>query len=88
MELEFMKKDKLVLLFSIVLSIFTNLALLMGFKIIKALLLPPEIGNDKLVGFSQYFGYPFYFDTLFFFVLLFIPIVIFIVSAKIVKNEE
>jgi hypothetical protein len=72
-----MKRNKLflkTLFFSFILLI----VLIIGFKKIRVLFPSPEIGSDKLVGFSQYFGYPFYFDNLFFFFLIFFPVAIFL----------
>ncbi|MCL5438471.1 MAG: hypothetical protein M1268_00595 [Patescibacteria group bacterium] len=76
-----MKRNKLFLKTLLVSSIFL-IILMLGFKKTRSLFPPPEIGNDKLIGFSQYFGYPFYFDTIFFFMLILIPICIFVILYK------
>ncbi|MCL4418579.1 hypothetical protein M1146_00585 [Patescibacteria group bacterium] len=80
-----MKRNRLflkTLFFSFILFII----LVSGFKKIRALFPPPEIGSDKLIGFSQYFGYPFYFDNLFFFFLIFFPVVVFLFFLYIKKK--
>lgn len=69
------------------LSSVINVVLLLSFKKIRSLVPPPEIGGDKLIGFSQYFGYPFYFDTIFFFILIFVPILTFIFLYKLNKRK-
>lgn len=51
---------------------------MVSLKKIRTLFPPPEIGSDKLVGFSQYFGYPFYFDYLLFIFLFVFPVTIFL----------
>ena len=71
-----MKRNK-VFLKTFLLSFTLLIVLMFGFKKIRALFPPPEIGSDKLVGFSQYFGYPFYFDSLFFIFLIFFPVAFF-----------
>ena len=54
----------------------------------------PEIGTNKIIGYSQYFGYPFYFDTIFFNILIFLPLLILIIiflrhkMVCKVKNKE
>lgn len=74
-----------IFIYGVSFSLFLNALLLMSFKKIRSLVPPPEIGSDKLVGYTQYYGYPFYFDTLFFFILIFLPISIFIILYKIKK---
>jgi hypothetical protein len=63
-------------------SLFFSLILLsilaVSFKSIRALFPPPEIGSEKLIGFSQYYGYPPYFDNLIFLAIIFIPSVVYL----------
>ncbi len=65
--------------------IFTIL-LLGTFRNLRKLFSPPEIGNEKIIGYTHYYGYPFYFDNIFFF-LLFIPILI-IISVKLIRKVK
>lgn len=58
---------------------------MLTFKKIRNLFPVPEINDDKLVGFSQYYGYPFYFDTIFFFIIIFLPVLIFIFIYRLSK---
>lgn len=68
---------KKIILKSIVSSLILLIFLALTFKKIRALFPIPIIGNDRLVGFSQYFGYPLYFDTIFFFFIISLPLLIF-----------
>lgn len=76
-----------IIIYSILLSSVLNAFLLIYFKKIRALLPPPEISSNKLIGFAQYFGYPLYFDTIFFFFLIFIPILTLIFFYKVNKRK-
>lgn len=67
---------KIIILKSIFFSLILLIVLFITFKKISALFPIPMIGNDKLVGFPQYYGYPLYFDTQFFFFIIFLPILI------------
>lgn len=68
---------------SVITSAVAILFLMLTFKKLRIFFPPPEISNEKLIGFAQYFGYPFYFDTLIFFLIIFLPILIlFIFSVK------
>lgn len=71
---------------SVFISSFLNIILLLSFKKIRSLMPPPEIDEEKLVGFAQYFGYPFYFDTIFFFFLIFVPIFTLILVYELNKK--
>lgn len=64
---------------TMILSAILNSILLFGFKIIRAALPPPEIENEKLIGYPQYFGYPIYYDTVVFFIFVFVPFFIFFI---------
>lgn len=75
-----------IIIYSILSSFFLNVFLLINFKRIRGIFPPPEIGNNKLIGFSQYFGYPFYFDTIFFFFLVFAPVLTFMILYIIHKK--
>lgn len=94
MKFSFKKKYKLFFrsgksknfIYGVFISFFLNGLLVLGFKKIRSLIPPPEIGSDKLIGYSQYYGYPLYFDTLFFFILFFFPILIFIFIYKLKKT--
>jgi hypothetical protein len=59
--------------------------ILVGFRYARSLLNPPEISQDKIVGFSQYFGYPLYFDHALFLVLIILPVIIAIVFHRKLK---
>lgn len=72
-----MKRNK-VFIKTLLLSFVLLIILMFSFKKIRAFFPPPEIGNDKLVGFSQYFGYPFYFDNLLFAFLIAFPVAVFL----------
>lgn len=50
------------------------LSIFATFRYIRSLFYPPEILEEKIVGYAQYFGYPFYFDTLLFFIFVLTPI--------------
>jgi len=76
-----------IILKSTAILFFVILILMLNFKKVRALFPIPEIGNDKLIGFSQYYGYPFYFDTVFFFFLIFLPIGVFMVVYLLSKNK-
>lgn len=69
-------KYKILLIKSIFVSIVLLLILIISFKKIRALFPIPMIGEDKLVGFLQYYGYPLYFDTIFFFLIIFLPVTV------------
>lgn len=68
-------------------SFIFDLFLLASFKKIRSLLPPPEIENNKLIGFSQYFGYPFYIDAIFFFILFSVPVLFFVILYLINKRK-
>lgn len=76
-----------IIIYGILLSSVLNAFLLINFKRIRSLFPPPEIGEEKLVGFAQYYGYPFYFDTIFSFFLILIPILTFIFLYKLNKRK-
>jgi glycosyltransferase involved in cell wall biosynthesis len=60
-----------------------------SFRKIRALIPPPEISEEKLVGYAQYFGYPLSYDTYIFIVIILLPIIILIFfSFKIRTNEK
>ena len=75
------------IIYSILLSSVLNSFLLINFKKIRAIFPPPEISNNNLIGFAQYFGYPLYLDTVFFFFLIFTPALTFIFLHFIFKNK-
>ena len=54
------------------------LFLLLSFKVVRTRFLPPEIGTEKIIGYSQYFGYPLYFDNIFFLYLVCSPFFAFV----------
>ena len=66
-------------LLSLVLSGVIDGLLLLSFKNFRSFFPPPEIGQEKLVGFAQYYGYPIYYDTIYFFILLIVPIITFFI---------
>jgi len=75
-----MRKNNLpikLIIYSILLSSFLNIFLLISFKKIRSIFPPPAIADNKLIGFAQYYGYSFYFDTIFFFFLIAMPILVF-----------
>lgn len=80
-------KLSIIVLKSFVISFFAIVLLAFTFKKIRSLFPVPEIGSDKLIGFSQYYGYPFSFDTIFFFFLIFIPVLIFIVVYSLTESK-
>lgn len=73
MQLKYVK-----IIFLSIFSLCTELVLiLLFFRQIRDLFPAPEIEENKIIGYSQYFGYPFYFDTFIFFLIIFsIPIII------------
>jgi hypothetical protein len=79
-----LKSDlKKVVIKTIIVSTLMIFFLMLGFKKIRAFFPPPEIANEKLVGFAQYFGYPFYFDSIVFLLVVLLPILmLFIFSFK------
>jgi multisubunit Na+/H+ antiporter MnhB subunit len=61
------------------LSSFVSIAvLLLGLRFFRNFFLFPQVLDNKIVGYSQYFGYPFYFDTLYLNIIIFIPAIILI----------
>ena len=79
-----LKSDlKKIVIKTIIVSTLMIFFLMLGFKKIRTFFPPPEITNQKLVGFAQYFGYPFYFDSIVFLLVVFLPILmLFIFSFK------
>lgn len=75
-----LKRIKITFLISVFLFCVELLLILIFFRKIRYLFPIPEIGDSKIVGFSQYFGYPFYFDTFIFFVIL-LSILFFVILA-------
>lgn len=59
-----------------------GLFMLISFKFIRTLFSIPEINNEKIIGYAQYYGYPLYFDTLLFFSFLLVPAVAFYLLYK------
>lgn len=57
--------------------------ILLFFRKIRDLFPIPAIGDNKIVGYSQYFGYPYYFDALVFLAIMLSPIIISFIFAKI-----
>lgn len=69
--------------------IFFFLFLFICSKYIRQSLPPPQILDNKIVGFSQFFGYPLYFDFYLFFLILFIPVITFFIFYFLeFKNEK
>lgn len=58
------------------------------FKKIRGLFLGPQIGENKIVSYSQYFGYPYYFDTILFFVIIFSPSIIMFILKFAMKKKN
>ena len=46
---------------------------LVFFRHIRAFFPIPELGSEKIVGYSAYFGYPLYFDNFLFFYIILCP---------------
>ncbi|MEK7533762.1 MAG: hypothetical protein AAB600_00335 [Patescibacteria group bacterium] len=46
------------------------------FRKIRNLFPIPTIGENKIVGYAQYFGYPFYFDNFVFFLFIISPLLL------------
>lgn len=76
-----------IVLKTLTISFLIIFVLMFSFKKIRDLFPAPEINNEKLIGFSQYYGYPFYFDTVFFMFLIFLPILVFIVVYLLNKSK-
>jgi len=60
--------------------------ILLVFRNIRNTFPIPEVNEEKIVGYAQYFSYPLYFDTFLFLLLLMFPVVIFIILHK--KNLQ
>lgn len=58
------------------------------FRYFRSLFFPPEINENKIVGYAQYFGYPFHFDTLLFFIFMIIPVLMFFYILFKRKNRK
>ena len=63
-----------------------SLLIFISFRVLRKMFPLPEINQEKIVGYSQYYGYPLYFDTILFFTFLLLPIVTFILCKKIFKK--
>lgn len=63
-------------------------AIFFTFRYFRSLFFPPEINEDKIVGYAQYFGYPFHFDTLLFFIFMIIPVLMFFYILFKRKNRK
>lgn len=64
------------------------LILLINFRSFRSLVFGPEIGKEKIVGYTHYFGYPFYFDTILFFVFIFVPLCVAAATIYIQKKVK
>ena len=63
-----------------------SLLIFISFRVLRKMFPLPEINQEKIVGYSQYYGYPLYFETILFFTFLLLPIVTFILCKKIFKK--
>jgi hypothetical protein len=70
----------------VIVSLLSEGILLLLFKKIRSFIPVPEIGEDKMVGFPQYYGYPIYYDTIYFLVLFILPILITVIIYR--KNSK
>ena len=68
--------EGLIYIFIIYLFIFLN------FRYLRSLFGRPEIGENGIIGYAQYFGYPLYFETILFAIFILAPIVIFYILSK------
>lgn len=48
------------------------------FRKLRDHLLPPQITDSKIIGYTHFFGYPFYLDNIIFFIIIFYPLLIFL----------
>ncbi|OGH06031.1 MAG: hypothetical protein A2W22_03855 [Candidatus Levybacteria bacterium RBG_16_35_11] len=62
-----------------ILYLFVFLALLVFFKFARNFFPPPEITQQKIVGYAHYYGYPLYFDSILFFYILLCPVFAYLV---------
>jgi hypothetical protein len=80
--MKFVRRSQSELKNIIVKTIIVNFLLVLfvffSFREMRAMIPPPEITGEKLVGFAQYFGYPLYFDTYIFALIILLPVLIFI----------
>ena len=68
--------------------LFLSGIIFLSFRYIRNLFPIPRIGNEKIIGYAQYYGYPFYFDTILFFIFIFLPVFIFVILTKFIKDEK
>jgi len=57
-------------------------------KTVRAFFTGPLVGDQKIVGYSQYFGYPFYFESYLFTAYIFLPLIILILIRIIVYEKN
>ena len=65
---------------AIIFWLFISGLLVASLKKIRELFPIPEISDNKIVGYTQYFGYPYYFDYIFYNLFLFIPLISFVLA--------
>jgi len=58
--------------------------LVLFFRTLRDALPPPQILQNKIVGYTHYYGYPFSLDAAIFFLLLFLPASVYLI-AKLKK---
>jgi hypothetical protein len=60
----------------------------LSFRKIRDILPPPEITEQKIVGYSHFFGYPFFLDTVIFFFFILYPFLAYITIIFIQKLKN
>ncbi len=61
---------------------------LLSFRLLRDILIFPEIGQHKIVGYVQYFGYPLYLDLGVFLLFIISPFGLLLLSRRYNKNHE
>ncbi|GEM_PF-3172532 len=75
--------------FAIIINFFALvIVFISSFRIVRDALPPTRIGNEKIIGYTQYFGYPFYLDTVIFFIFIFYSVVFFLIIKLLRKKNS
>ena len=73
---------------ALIISFAIDAVLIILLRPVRSLFPLPEIGSDKIIGYSQYFGYPLSFDTLYFSILILVPLLVVFCTSLFKKINE
>lgn len=65
-----------------------EIVLIAGLRVLRSYFQSPRIGEDKIVGYSQYFGYSINFDSIFILLLIIVPVFISVIMFYFLKKVK